>query len=144
MLTENGPSYWHGWSPDGKTITYIGGRDGKYDIYTISASGGKEKRLTDTSGNVCPAYSHDGQYIYFQSDRNGLVVIYEMKADGSVQVQMTDDEFNNWWPHPSPDGRWVAFLIYEGDVEGQGSMNVSSWFPDSKRLAYVSHRMVRR
>ncbi|MDA0194317.1 MAG: DUF5050 domain-containing protein [Bacteroidetes bacterium] len=87
----------------------------------MPVSGGKEKRLTDTSGNVCPEYSHDGQYIYFQSDRTGLVEIYRMKADGSEQEQVTDDEFNNWWPHPSPDGRWVAFLSYDGDVKGHGS-----------------------
>lgn len=170
LLTQNGPSYWHGWSPDGQTLTYTGGRNGEYDVYTISVNGGKETRLTDTSGNVCPEYSADGEYIYFQSDRTGLVEIYKMKADGSEQEQITDDEYHNWWPHPSPDGKWVAFLSYDGDVEGhgsnvivrlrllsletgniqeltkfsggQGSMNVPSWSPDSQRLAYVSHRMV--
>jgi len=44
LITETGPSYWHGWSPDGKTLAYCAERKGKYDIYTIPATGGEETR----------------------------------------------------------------------------------------------------
>ena len=44
--------------------------------------------------------------------------IWRMKPDGSDQEQVTDDEFNNWFPHPSPDGQWLVFLSYEKTVTG--------------------------
>lgn len=44
LVTPNGPSYWHGWSPDGKTLAYCAERNGEFDIYTIPAAGGEETR----------------------------------------------------------------------------------------------------
>jgi Tol biopolymer transport system component len=35
LVTPKGPSYWHGWSPDGRTLAYCARRDGEYDVYTI-------------------------------------------------------------------------------------------------------------
>src|SRR6266550_2928247 len=45
-ITATGPSYWHGWSPDGQTLAYCAERNGEFDIYTIPAAGGQETRLT--------------------------------------------------------------------------------------------------
>jgi hypothetical protein len=45
-ITQKSPSYWHGWSPDGKTLAFVGQRDGEFDIYAIPAAGGEETRLT--------------------------------------------------------------------------------------------------
>ncbi|MCB0139409.1 MAG: PD40 domain-containing protein, partial [Caldilineaceae bacterium] len=60
----------------------------------------------------------DGQTIYFNSVRSGLMQIWRMNADGSNQQQVTNDEYNNWFPHVSPDGRWIAFLTYlVGEVD---------------------------
>src|SRR4051812_400594 len=75
-LTLLGPSYWHGWSPDGKTLAYCGERDGEFDIYTIPAAGGEEKRLTTAKGlDDGPDYSPDGASIYFNSERSGTMQI---------------------------------------------------------------------
>jgi hypothetical protein len=41
-VTERSPSYWHGWSPDGKTFCFCGERKGQFDVYTIPAAGGEE------------------------------------------------------------------------------------------------------
>jgi len=123
-ITKNSPSYFHSWSPDGKTMVFTGGRkekpDGpdKYDIYKISADGGEEIRLTSTPGlSDGPEFSPDGKYIYFNSTRSGLMQLYRMKPDGSDQEQLTNDEFNNWFPHPSPDGKWLAFISFGQDVK---------------------------
>jgi Tol biopolymer transport system component len=117
-ITQLGPSYWHGWSPDGKTLAYCAERNGEYDIYTIPVGGSEEKRLTTAPGlDDGPDYSHDGQYIYYNSERSGLMQIWRMKTDGSDQVQITSDQYNNWFPHPSPDGKWIVFLTYEKDVK---------------------------
>ena len=83
LVTPNGPSYWHGWSPDGKTLTYCAERNGEYDVYTVPTTGGPETRLTTAKGlDDGPEYSPDGKYIYFNSDRTGRMQIWRMRADG--------------------------------------------------------------
>jgi TolB protein len=119
QITPIGPSYLHGWSPDGKFLVYTAQRGGSYDIYRVPAEGGAEERLTNTPGlDDGPEYSPDGQYIYFNSVRSGLMQIWRMMPDGSEQEQLTDDTYNNWFPHISPDGKWIIFVTYlEGEVE---------------------------
>jgi len=169
-ITAKGPSYLHGWSPDGKFLVYTGERDGQFDIYKISVKGGKEIPLTDAKGlDDGSEFTPDGKYIYFNSNRTGTMQIWRMKPDGSNQEQITHDEFNNWFPHISPDGKWIIFLSYSKEVAsgdhpfyqhvylrqmpieggnpkivayvygGQGTINVPSWSPDSKRVAFVSN-----
>ena len=170
-VTKNSPSYWHGWSPDGKTLAFVGQRDGNFDIYTIPVEGGEETRLTTAPGlDDGPEYSPDGQYIYFNSERTGHMQIWRMKADGSEQTQVFSDEYNNWFPHISSDGKYMVFLSFDKSVSGhpenkdvtlrvmtmadqkikvlatlfggQGTINVPSWSPDSTKVAFVSYALV--
>lgn len=173
-VTQKSPSYFHGWSPDGKTLAFCGERNGNFDVYTVPAAGGEETRLTTAEGlDDGPEYSPDGKYIYFNSIRSGLMQIWRMKADGSEQEQVTaDDGYNNWFPHLSPDGQRMVFLTYEKGVSGhpenkdvmlriltlansritvlaklfggQGTINVPSWSPDGRRLAFVSYQLISR
>jgi TolB protein len=171
QVTRLAPSYWHGWSPDGSTLAYAVGKDDEFNIYTVPVEGGEEKQMTTASGiDDGPDYSPDGQYIYFNSERTGSMQIWRMKPDGSEQEQITSDDFNNWFPHPSPNGRWIVFLTYEKGIKGhpanqnvmlrlmslpekkihvlaklyggQGTINVPSWSPDSRNIAFVSYQMV--
>jgi TolB protein len=173
QVTQLGPSYWHGWSPDGKTLTYCAERGGEYDVYTIPVEGGEERRLTSATGlDDGPEYTPDGRFIYFNSVRTGLMQIWRMKPDGTGQEQVTSDDYNNWFAHPSPDGKWIVFLSFEKDVTGhppnknvrlrmmpigggpikelaklfggQGTINVPSWSPDSQRIAFVSYELLVR
>lgn len=115
-ITTEVPSFWHGWSPDGKTLAYCAERNGNFDIYTIGVEGGKEKRLTETPGlDDGPDYSSDGKYIYFNSYRTGHMQIWRMLADGSKPEQLTFDENSNWFAHPSPDNKWIAYIAYTSD-----------------------------
>jgi TolB protein len=175
-ITQKSPSYWHGWSPDGKTLAFVGQRNGDFDIYTIPVAGGEETRLTTAKGlDDGPEYSPDGKYIYFNSERTGHMQIWRMKADGSEQEQVFKDDLNNWFPHISPDGKWMVFVTFEANVTGhpqnkavmlrlmslsdqnanhkkitvlaklfggQGTINVPSWSPDSKRVAFVSYMLI--
>ena len=170
-ITQKSPSYWHGWSPDGKTLAFVGQRNEEFDIYTIPAAGGEETRLTTAKGlDDGPEYSPDGKYIYFNSERTGHMQIWRMQADGSEQEQVTFDDFNNWFPHISPDGQQMVFLTYDASVTGhpenkdvmlrlmslkdkkisvlaklfggQGTINVPSWSPDGRQFAFVSYQLV--
>lgn len=171
-VTSKVPSFWHGWSPDGKKLTYCAERNGNYDVYTIGIEGGEETRLTTDEGlDDGPEYSPDGKFIYFNSYRSGRMQIWHMSADGKNPEQLTFDKYSNWFPHPSPDGKWIAYIAYINDQKqnhpfgkqvklrllnietkeikditpeffgGQGTINVPSWSPDSKKIAFVRYLM---
>ncbi|HEY2859373.1 MAG TPA: DPP IV N-terminal domain-containing protein, partial [Terracidiphilus sp.] len=171
LVTANPDSYFHSWSPDGKTILFTRPSHGTIAIYSIAAEGGQERALTSGTGvNDDPDYSSDGQWIYFNSDRAGGMQIWRMKADGSKPEQVTFDERANWTPHPSPNGKSILILSYDKGVTGHpankdvtlrilnvsggeirdlvrivggaGSDNVPNWAPDGGRLAYVSYQLL--
>ena len=163
------PALWHGWSPDGKTLTYCAQRDGNYDVYTIPVEGGAETRLTTAPGNDNgPDYSADGKWIYYHSVRENRVQVWRIHVDGTNPEQVTNDDFDNWFPHPSPDGKWILVLSTKVALEtghppdgdyvlrllpvgggeareivtlygGNGSLNVPCWSRDSTKIAYASY-----
>jgi Tol biopolymer transport system component len=161
--------YWlHGVSPDGRTLAHCGDRGGNKDIWTLPAAGGEDRRLTDhAAAEDGPDYSPDGRWIYFNADRSGTNQIWRIPATGGEAEQITRDDRANWFPHPSPDGRWIVYLSYPPGTEGhppgkrvllrrmtpdgkdirdlralfggQGTINVPSWSPDSRRFAFVEY-----
>ena len=114
-------------------------------------------------------YSPDGKWIYFNAVRTGTMQIWRMRPDGTEQEQITFDEYNNWFPHFSPDGKWIVYESYPKEIDplthpfyqriylrimpasggiartvayiygGQGSFNVPSWSPDSKKIAFITN-----
>jgi TolB protein len=173
LLNEKTPSYLHGWNPNNKEVAYVANRNGKnYDIYTMNIKGGEEMNISNiTTGHVDgPEFSPDGKYIYYNGSQTGTMQIWRMKPDGSNKEQLTFDEYNNWFPHISPDGKWLLMISFPPTIDpgahpsykrvmlrlmplttgggiktiaymygGQGTINVPSWSPDSKRIAFVSN-----
>ncbi len=171
LVTVNYPSYLHGWSPDGKWLTYTAMRNGgDGEIYIIPAEGGEEIRLTRSPGlDDGSEFTPDGKQIVFCSTRSGLMQIWKMKIDGSDPVRLSESSMNLWFPHCSPNGKWISCLAYQNviapgshpankNVElqimsaqggkcktlvslfgGQGTFNINSWSPDSKKIAFISY-----
>jgi hypothetical protein len=123
-VTEKTPSYFHGWSPDGKTLAYCAQRGGNFDLYAIPVEGGTERRLTSHPGyDDGPDYSPDGKWIYFNSDRSGSWDVWRIPADGAgaddaKAERVTSDDREDWFPHPSPDGKWLVFLSFPKGTKG--------------------------
>lgn len=183
MVTAT-PSYFHGWSPDGKYLAYVhqhpavNGVPANYDIFRIPAAGGEAEQLDSNPGyDDGPDYSPDGKWIYFNSDRSGKWDVWRIPAAGAGPAdqkaeRITNEETEDWFPHPSPDGKWLLFLSFAKGTKthndklpgtqlrmmpmpgrriskparvqvmttffgGQGTINVNSWAPDSKRFAFV-------
>ncbi len=174
MITDSTPSYLHGWSPDGKELVYTAKRShhsAAFNIYKKPIAGGAETPLTALASGLAdgPEYSPDGKYIYYNATQTGTMQVWRMKPDGSEKEQITFDEYNNWFPHISPDGKWMVMISFPTTVMpddhpfykrvslrlmpanggapkviaylfgGQGTINTASWSPDSKYIAFVSN-----
>jgi TolB protein len=125
LVTPAAPSYFHGWSPDSRYLAFVAERgDGRYELYRVPAAGGAEERLTTAGGyDDGPEYTPDGSLIYFNSNRSGRWNIWRMPADGagpgdSRAEQVTFDEPEDWFPHFSPDGKWIVLISFPPQTEG--------------------------
>lgn len=125
------PSFFHGWSPDGKYLAFVAIRDGKqFDLYRVPSVGGHEERLTvDPAYDDGPDYSRDGKWIYFNSSRGGGWNIWSIPADGAgpddqKAQRVTSDDLEDWFPHPSPDGKSLLFLSFPHGTAGHNDRNL--------------------
>jgi Tol biopolymer transport system component len=126
---DDGPDY----TPDGRWIYFNSDRSGSWDVWRIPSSGAG--------------------------------------ANDELAERITSDDWEDWFPHPSPDGKWIVFLSFMkgtkghppnqhvllrrmplagGPIEvigklfgGQGTINVNSWSPDSRRFAFVRYEVTR-
>ncbi|WP_372595241.1 TolB family protein [Actinotalea sp.] len=168
--------YLHGASPDGSTLAYVGmeiltADSVRTNVFLIDVETQAERQLTDDDHPDDGAeFSPDGSWVYFNSERAstepGHAQLFRVPADGGEPEQLTFDERVNWFPHPDPDGRRIAYVSFppgtlghpadlevivrvledDGTVRdltalfgGQGTMNVPSWSPDGRRLAFVAY-----
>lgn len=128
-VTAKVPSWWHGWSPDGARIAYVGVRQagGPVALFTCARDGSDERCVTEDFDHVDgPDYSPDGVWIWFNGERDAAVDLWRIRPDGTGLQRMTDDVAVNWFPHPSPDGAHVVYLAYPAGTKGHpAGLNVS-------------------
>lgn len=120
LMISDSPSYFHGWSPDNKTLAFVAQRNssGQFDIYSMPAGGGPEQRLTENIyHDDGPDYSPDGKWIYINSNRSGKEAIWRFPSTGAgpkdKKAQMVvSDNLEDWFPHLSPDGKKLVYIGY--------------------------------
>jgi Tol biopolymer transport system component len=112
----------HGWSPDGKYLVYAGTLQDSASIYRINADGSGELRMTTTKGaDDGPEYSADGKWVYFCSNRSGKWDAWRMPAAGAgpddklAEKVTSGADTQDWFPHISPDGKWLYTVSYPKD-----------------------------
>ena len=132
------------------------------DIYTISQSGGRPRRLTrKLRCNALPAWSPDGRRIAFEGNPTGVSTrgsdIYVMNANGQGLARLTFTPGFDGDPAWSPDGRQIVFEsgrdgnleIYRMNADGTRQTALTndpaadtdpSWSPGGRRIAFTSMR----
>lgn len=167
-LPPDRPSWWHGASGGQITYACVRGGDRVVRIATMDITTGAERVLTTgRAHHDGPDYSACGRFIWFNSDATGHAQIWRIQADGGDPAPVFRDDFVNWFPHPSPDGRHVLYLSYPPgtighprDLEvalwvfdlrdgsrrklfdlfgGQGTINVPCWSPDGRAFAFMRY-----
>ena len=141
-------------SPDGRTIAI----DLLGSIWTLPASGGVTKRLTDELMDARqPAWSRDGRRIAFQAYRASTWNIWAIDAGGGNLRQLTWGPYDDREPHWSPDGTRMAFssdrngnydiwvlTVATGQLApvttNPANDFMPAWSPDGLEIAFVSHR----
>jgi TolB protein len=181
-LITTGPSgagmvhYLHGVHPSGQRLAFIGLQPGpgnwweQANVFTMSVNGDEYHQLTSGPGpSDGSEYTPDGEWLYFNTELfDGHAQIARIRPDGRGLEQLTFDQYVNWFPHISPDGKWATYISFPPgtlghppnvwtDVKfvalddwrsartvahllgGQGTLNTNSWAPDSSAFAYVSY-----
>ena len=123
---DDGPEY----SPDGKYIWFNSVRTGRMQVWRMKANGKEQTQLTfdEDMNSWFPHISPDNKKVVYIAYHDYEVAPSSHIADLNVQLRMI----------PATGGTPEVLVELFG---GQGSINVNSWSPDSKRFAYVSYRL---
>lgn len=122
---DDGPEY----SPDGQYIWFNSVRTGLMQIWRMKSDGSEQTQMTfDENNNWFPHVSPDGHAVAFIAYRQDEVEPGDHPANKNVEIKIM----------PSSGGAARSLVKLFG---GQGTINVNSWSPDSKQLAFVSYQL---
>jgi Tol biopolymer transport system component len=124
---DDGPEY----SPDGEYIWFNSVRSGLMQVWRMKADGSEQTQMTfdETRNSWFPHVSPDNRQVVFITYNKGDLKPNEHLANKNVELRLM--------PAGGGEPRTLAKLF-----GGQGTINVNSWAPDSRRLAFVSYRLI--
>jgi hypothetical protein len=115
-------------SPDGTEIVFAALRNEKDAtsqecIWLMKSDGSNARKLTDSEGDLAPAWSPSGGKIAFSSfgKERKYRQIFIMDADGSNSHQLTTSEFHKNNPCWSPDEKQICYEAYTHDSAFEAS-----------------------
>jgi Tol biopolymer transport system component len=123
---NDGPEY----APDGKTIWFNSVRTGLMQVWKMNADGSEQTQMTfdEDMNSWFPHISPDNTKVVYLSYHKEDLAPGDHVPDKNVEIRMI----------PAEGGKPVTLLKLFG---GQGSINVNSWSPDSKKFAFVSYKL---
>jgi len=122
---NDGPEY----TPDGKYIWFNSTRTGLMQLWRMEADGSNPTQMTFDEGNSWFGHvSPNGERVAYITYKKGDVEPNKHPANKDVQLRLMSSG--------GGDFRVIAELF-----GGQGTMNVNSWSPDNKTIAFVSYRL---
>lgn len=143
-------------SPDGKFVTFFAYNEGA--IFRINSDGTGLVNLTPDAryrnSFESPSWTPSGaQIVYSRPYADGM--LYLMNPDGTGSRKLVETGWNDR-PRYSPDGKWLAFIRYDGSqgflyampVEGgtyrlltgnDDDVRFFSWSPDGRFLVWDSN-----
>ena len=121
---DDGPEF----TPDGEYIWFNSVRTGLMQLWRMKADGSQQEQMTKDEGrNAWFAHiSPDGKYVVYLAYKKGDLLPGEHLPGKHVELLMM----------PSSGGTPKVLTTLYG---GQGTINVNSWAPDSRRFAFVSY-----
>ncbi|WP_197062542.1 PD40 domain-containing protein [Muricauda sp. MAR_2010_75] len=150
-------------SKDGKAIYFLDGNRS----YSVPVNGRGAPIVAEDRMDG-PERKGKAKFVYYNEGKRSTNQIWRKRANGNEPVQLTHGLDHSWYPHLSPDGKWVAFLSMPHDAKpdepvrfqnvsikimptgagapktiahfygGKGSFDQYAWSPDSKSLVFVS------
>ena len=127
LTTSDGLSDGPEFSPDGQWIYFNSTRTGLMQLWRMKPDGSAQEQLTnDEYQNWFPHLSPDGKWIAFISYRKD-----DVKADDHPYYKHC---YLRLMPAAGGPAKVIAYVY-----GGQGTINVPSWSPDSRRIAFVSN-----
>jgi serine/threonine-protein kinase len=129
------------WTPDGASVTFASNRDGPFNIYQKSATGGgPAERLISSDLHQYPqAWSPDGRtllYVEAHPDTGYDLWLLNAEEADRPRTPFLCSPDNEVLATLSPDGRWLA---YQSDDTGGWEVYVRS-FPEGNGPWQVSER----
>jgi Tol biopolymer transport system component len=112
--------------PDGRTVLYGAGPLRNANVWRVNITGGKPKALTPGGTNGGPSCSPDGKWAYFNA-LGQYYMLWRVPIEGGAAEQLT--RFPSTFPHVSPDGKWLAYIIEEPKRTGFGIVSASGGSP---------------
>src|ERR1700722_17972359 len=129
---DDGPEY----SPDGKYIYFNSERSGHMQIWRMKADGGDQEQVfSDDLNNWFPHISPDGKWVVFLT-YGADVTGHPGNKDVMLRLMSLADSNDD----PKSNDKKITVLAKM--FGGQGTINVPSWSPDSKNVAFVSYALV--